>query len=125
MKGTICITELIEHVVQETKRVFTDMKYDGNCFFYHDALTQMTNKDMKEWMREKGYLNMWVLLMKGCNAGTPYADCPVGDSSEMMPLDSSIFKDLHAGVCRHITRTMLLDVNDPKRFSLVTPTKVA
>jgi len=55
MKGTICITKLIEHVVQETKRVFTDTKYGGNCFVYHDALTQMTNKDMKEWMREKGY----------------------------------------------------------------------
>jgi len=125
MKGTICITELIEHVVQETKRVFTDMKYDGNHFFYHDALTQMTNKYMKEWMREKGYLNMWVLPMKGCNAGTPCADRPVGDSPEMMPLDSSLFEGLHAGVHRHITRTMLLDANVPKWISLAMPTKVA
>jgi len=125
MKGTICITKIIEHVVQETKRVFTDMKYDGNCFFYHDTLTQMTNKDMKEWMREKGYLNMWVLPMKGCNAGTPYANSSVGDSPEMMPLDSSLFEDLHAGVHHHITRTMLLDANDPKWFSLATLTKVA
>ena len=44
MKGTVCITELIKHMVQETKCIFTDMKYDGNCFCYHDALTQMTNK---------------------------------------------------------------------------------
>jgi len=101
------------------------MKYDDNCFFYHDALTQMTNKDMKKWMREKGYLNMWVLSMKGCNAGTPYADHPVGDSPEMMPLDSSLFNDLHAGVHRHITRTTLLDANDPKLFSLAMLTKVA
>jgi len=112
-------------MVQETKCIFTNMKYDGNCFCYHDALTQMTNKDKKEWMREKGYLNMWVLLMKGCNAGTQYADCPVGDSPEMMPLDSSLFEDLHAGVHCHITRTTLLDVNDPKWFSLATLTKVA
>ena len=73
MKGTICITKIIEHVVQETKRVFTDMKYDGNCFFYHDMLTQMTNKDMKEWMRAKGYYVIWVLPMKGCNTGLVYA----------------------------------------------------
>ena len=49
------------------------MKYDDNCFFYHDALTQMTNKDRKELMREKGSINMWVLPMKVCNAGTSYA----------------------------------------------------
>jgi len=64
IKGTICITEFIKHIVQENKSVFTNMKYDSNCFFYHDALTRMTNKDMKEWIREKGYLNIWVLLMK-------------------------------------------------------------
>ena len=58
----------------------------------------MTNKDMKEWMREKGYFNIWVLPMKGYNAGIPYEDHPVGDSLKMMPLDSSLFEDLHAGV---------------------------
>ena len=126
MKGTICITTLIEHImVQETKCVFTDTNYDKNCFFHHDPITQMTNKDMKEWMREKGYLNMWVLPMKGCNAGSPYANSSVGDSPEMMPLDSSLFEDLHAGVHHHITRTMLLDAKDPKWFSLAMPTKVA
>ena len=74
MKGSICITDLIEHVVCETKCMFTGMNYEGNCFFYHDALSQMTNKDMKEWMRAKGYYEMWILPMKGCNAGSVYAD---------------------------------------------------
>ena len=45
MKGTVCITELIQHVVQETKHVVAGMKYnDNNCIFYHDALTQMTKQ---------------------------------------------------------------------------------
>jgi len=57
---------------------------------------------------------MWVLPMKGYNAGTPYADHHVGDSPEMMPLDSSSFEDLHAGVHQCITRTALLDANDQK-----------
>jgi len=48
IKATICITELIEHIVHETKCVVADMNYAGNCFFYHDALTQMMNKDMTE-----------------------------------------------------------------------------
>ena len=74
IKATVCITELIEHVVHETKCVFAHMTYAGNCFFYHDALTQMMNKDTKEWMRAKGYYEMWVLPMKGCNAGSVYAD---------------------------------------------------
>ena len=121
IKATICITELIEHVVHETKCVFADMNYAGNCFFYHDMLTQMTNKDTKEWMRAKGYYQMWVPPMKGCNAGLVYADQPVGDSPEMMPLDSSLFEDLHAGICCHMTKTTLLPNDNPKKFSLATP----
>ena len=59
--------------------------------------------------------------IKGCNAGSVYAGQPVGDSSEMMPLDSSSFEDLHAGVHHHVTRTTLLPMDDPKKFSLSTP----
>ena len=62
---------------------------------------------------------------EGVQCWNPYANHPVGDSPEMMPLDSSLFKDLHAGVHYHVTRTTLLDVNDPKEFSLATSTEVA
>jgi len=65
MKGSICITDLIEHMVHETKHMFTGMNYEGNGFFYHDALSQMMNKDMKEWMRVQHYYEMWILPHKG------------------------------------------------------------
>jgi len=53
---------------------------------------------MQQWMQTNGYLDMWMLPTQGCNLGLPYADRPVGDSPEMMPLDYSLFEDLHAGV---------------------------
>ena len=68
---------------------------------------------------------MWVLPMKGCNAGSVYADQPVGDLPEMMPLDLSLFEDLHTGIHHHMTRTTLLPNDDPKKFSLATPKECA
>ena len=82
----MCITDLIEHIVQETKNVFKGMTCEETCLFYHDALLQMMNKEKQGWMREKENLDMWVLPIDGCNNRTIYTDRPVGNSSEMMPL---------------------------------------
>ena len=38
--------ELIKHVVNKTKDVFRGTRYENSCYFYHDVLSQMTNKDM-------------------------------------------------------------------------------
>ena len=38
--------ELIECVVNKTEDTFRGTRYENNYYFYHDALSQMTNKDM-------------------------------------------------------------------------------
>jgi hypothetical protein len=80
---------------------------------------------MQNWLVEKGYKERWLLSLKGFNKGTVYENHPISVSPEMMPLDTSLFKDLHAGVCRHAAQTVLLPFGDPKKFSLATAKEVA
>ena len=40
-----------------------------------------------------------------CNVGTVYHDHTVGNTPEVIPLDTSLFDDLDEGVERHIVST--------------------
>jgi hypothetical protein len=73
---------------------------------------------MQNWLVEKGYKERWLLPLKGLNKGTVYENHPIGNSPEMMPLDTLLFKDLYVGVCRHAAQTVLLPFGDPKNSSL-------
>ncbi len=93
--------DVVEHIMQESNRIMQGTKHANDWYFYHDALSQLTAKDMQNWLVEKGYKEKWLLPLKGLNKGTVYENRPIGDSPEMMPLDTSLFEDLHAGVHRH------------------------
>ena len=54
------------------------------------------------------------------NSGTAYADYPVGNLPELMPLDCSLFSNLHLAVDDHVRATTNLDKEDEKKFSLHT-----
>ena len=51
----VCVTEQIEHMVSETRRVTKNTKFENNLYFYHDALSLITAKETKEWMKMKDY----------------------------------------------------------------------
>jgi len=125
MKKIVCIKELITHVVEETRRVMRGTKFEDNFYFYHDALSLMTAAETRKWMLEMDYEKYWLLPMKDLNKGTTYHNRPVGDSPEMMPLDCSLFNDLHEGANRHVSLTHLLHKDDPKKFSLATPKEIS
>ena len=36
---TFSIRDLVLHIISEIKKVFTNNKYNNNCYFYHDTLT--------------------------------------------------------------------------------------
>ena len=50
-----CVSSMIEHMASETKRVFKGTNHENSCLFYHDALSPMTAKETRKWMKEKGY----------------------------------------------------------------------
>jgi hypothetical protein len=54
MKKYLCITDVIEHVMQESKRVMQGTKHADDCYFYHDVLSQLMAKCVQNWLVEKG-----------------------------------------------------------------------
>lgn len=56
--------------------------------------------------------------------GTRYAGKLVGNSPELMPLDSNLFADLEYAIKQHCAITHDLPKGDPRKFSLGTPTEV-
>ena len=110
----VCVTCLVEHLVNATKKVMCGTLYEGKEFFSHDALSLMTAHDTVEWMKEKDYYRYWLLLMLGCNdiVGEQknfYAKPPVANSPEHMCLDMSLNKDVCECLCMHVSLTQDLD----------------
>ena len=54
--NSACICQYIEHIMTESARIMKDTIHEKTWMVYHDALSIMTSKNTKEWMREKGYL---------------------------------------------------------------------
>ena len=120
MKPFVCITELVTHIYKESEHIMKGTVHEDSWYFYHDALSLMTSSKRKIWMREKGYLDKWILPEENLNKGTRYAYSPVGNSPELMPLDCSLFEYLHKCVNRHVVYTLKLHKGDDKKFSLAT-----
>ena len=57
----ICITDLVEHMVKESEKVFQNTRYENNWYFYHNALTLMTLKECRNWMEKRNCEKHWLL----------------------------------------------------------------
>lgn len=118
MSSYVCITNLIRFMFAESKRLMNRTKFESNWYFYHDTLSLMKTKDATEWMRKEGILDKWILPLNELNKGTSFEGHPVGNSSELMPLDCSLFNDVNMYVNYHINITRKLSENDDKKFSM-------
>ena len=112
----VCITSLIKHIYEESRRIMQNTKHEDNWYFYYYDLSLMTCADSIQWMKQEGINKHWLLPIEGLNKGTEYSDKPTGNSPEFMPLDCSLFQDLYLALSRHITCTGCLDKNDPKKL---------
>ena len=124
LKQYCCITDLVEHIHKCSKEAFVGTTHEDTWYFYHDALKQLTAKSTVEWMKEKGYYRRWLLPQLGLNGNTPYANRPVGNRPEWMPLDNSLNNDIQSSLSLHCAITSHLDDNDPRKFSFLTPSKI-
>ena len=125
LSKTGTIRDLVTHVHRETKKAFAHAKCAENFFFYHDALSQMNNVATMQWMKFMGYHEHWILPELGCNANAVYHDHAVGNTPEVMPLDTSLFNDLDEAIDRHVVRSSRLAHADPKKFSMSTPARAS
>lgn len=131
MKGSVSIQKLMTHIMTATAAAYSGTKYETSWLVYHDALSSLTSGATQAWMKVtftadgRSYFDCMVNPLNGLNAGTVYAGRPVGNSPEMMPLDSSLNKDLDDCVALHVTYCNHMVSTDPgfdTRFSRSTST---
>ena len=121
--GMVCVTELIDHMFEETKKMVGSDDY----WVAHDALSVMTAKESVKYMKQKHYYEHWVkpecgLLDSHSSTDVQkWKDKPVGNNPKYMPLDNNLNNDLHASVLTHCIMTQNLDDNDKKKFDMSTP----
>ena len=124
MVGKVCVTELIDFIFESSKALI-----GPNYRVYHDALALMTVKDSVQYMKDKGYYNHWILpqldLMSTVNDELKaYKARPVGNSPELMPLDTSLFAQLIKAVNMHVIATKDYNIGDEveaeKKFCMAT-----
>jgi len=95
--------------------------------FYHDALSLMTSKESITYMKTKGIYQHWLLPEAGLFSKEHdpslkrYQGRPVGNSPELMPLDSCLNRDIHMAVDTACANTSAMKDDNPKKFSMRTP----
>ena len=68
--------------------------HEDDFFIVHDALVLIKEKESINWMRQNGYLNIWLIPLNGLQDETPYAGCPVDNSPKFMILDNLLNRDI-------------------------------
>jgi hypothetical protein len=121
MSGSMCVTKMVHHMVDEVERVMKGTKHEGEGQFYHDALMLMTCGKSKAYMLEHNLLKYWLLPLEDLQKGTRYHKYIPGDSPVMMPLDEMLNMDIHVCARYHIAITSHLPKGDQKKISFSTP----
>ena len=126
----VCVTKLVTYMMEESARVMADTRHSDDWYFYHDALSLMTAKGTRDWMKEtsiggKNCMSKWLVPMLGCNEGTQFENRSVGNSPEFMPLDNSLNNDVKIQHNFHCALTSHLALTDDRKFSNRTPKSIS
>ena len=138
LRNVLPVSDLITHMAKSTTEAMKETEFEGRGYFYHDALTQLTEKETTNWMKQneydgRTYWSMWIRPVLGCNDSvrgkndklvTCYSNRPVGNMPEAMCLDNSLIQDVHTAVESNVGATYFLSDNDERKFSLTTPHRI-
>jgi hypothetical protein len=129
MSAYVCVTELVEWIVESTKKMFQGTTHEDDWVFYHDALSQLTANETVIWMKAKGYYDRWIHPLNKLHQDQPdlkaYYNRPVGDRPENMPWDNTLNQDVHVSVNQHVLFTSKYEEDDERKFSLSTPNRAS
>ena len=103
-----CVSNMIEHIVSETKRVFKVTPRETSCLLYCDALSLMAEKETRKWMKQIMGSNLyltWNGFIFQNHVLKRYRCHPPVNSPELCNLDSSINKYSHKAVGCHARYT--------------------
>ena len=126
-KKSCCITEMIDHMIAESTAVYAGTEFANSFMIYHDALTLLWEAKAREYIREKGFTDRFIHIIREYQDGINkrYWFTVVGDSPELArALDSFGFADLELSMAFHQALTSGWAANNPKKFQFGTPSQV-
>ena len=94
---------------------------------YHDHLSQWWEAGAQAWLAKRGFKDRLVRIRDGVPAiAKRYQGKLVGNTPELMPLDSHLFQDSKDAVLKHVVLTAGLPKradgsDDPRMFKMGTP----
>jgi hypothetical protein len=122
----VCVTKLIDHIISEGDIAFAHTPFASTWVIGHDALSQFTEKGAQAYLLAKGFGPDRQLGPKGeTNEGSRYSKRAVGDSPELMCLDSNLLADVVYGLGQNCAATWQLLPGNPLKFSMGTPAEVS
>jgi hypothetical protein len=125
-KEYCCITELMDSVVTEAKRVYEGTEMQDKFFIFHDGLKAWWEKEAQNHLNDLGFRNRQLCCLDPTNQNlTAYRNKVAGDSPEICRgLDSHGFADLLRSIILHTSITCDYDDIDPRKFKTGTPEEV-
>ncbi len=130
------MTNLVKHIVIQTKKCYQDTQHSNTYMFYHDALSLMTANLCVEWTKQQNIPGEEMVVYDRCikpelglnNHISTFGGRPPGKSTELMPLDTSLNQDIHESAKKHNLLLMAIcthGVADNHLFSMATPKEAA
>ena len=114
-----CVTELIDHIIKESKAVYKGTDRESDFLIFHDALSQLyKDQGAQDYLKKEypEFVGRWVGAVGTTNAGTVYANRPTGDGPELCRgLDSHGFADLEYAVSFSCSLASVYPVDGPRR----------
>ena len=99
-----CVTELIDHIIKESKAVYKGTDRESDFLIFHDALSQLyKDQGAQDYLKKEypEFVGRWVGAVGTTNAGTVYANRPTGDGPELCRgLDSHGASQIWSTRCR-------------------------
>jgi hypothetical protein len=105
----------------ESAALMRGTSFEDSWYFYHGDLSLITAKSCMAWMKERQIQKQWLLPQGPCNKGTTYEGRPIGNTPEVMSLDTTLNRDLHESTRKHVVVTGRFDNEDGRKFDMSTP----
>ena len=120
-----CITDLMDHVIDESTAVYSGTDKAESFHIYHDALTLWWGASAQAYLKTRNFYHRQLMCTGSTNNDNRYKNKLVGDSPEFCRgLDSHGFADLKRSINLHCALSSVYPVDDIRRFKLGTPNEV-
>ena len=125
-KKWCCVTDIMDHMITETSKVYEDTEYADNFVIFHDGLAAYWEKEAQDHLKDRGFNNRQLRAYSPTNDDNRYyKNRVVGDSPELCPsLDYSGFNDHHLSMNFHCALSVEYPRDDLRAIRMATPDEV-